>query len=63
MFHIDESKALEMQGQVVTVIASTAKKAGGADPGPLSPAWKGELEGIVAGYYDQLFVPSLKAAA
>jgi signal peptide peptidase SppA len=53
MMHVDESKALEMAGQVVTVVATSDTKKGGMDPGPLSPAWKSHLESLVAGYYDQ----------
>jgi signal peptide peptidase SppA len=53
MMHVDESKALEMAGQVVTVLATSDTKKGGIDPGPLSPAWKGHLESLMTGYFDQ----------
>lgn len=53
LMHVDESKALEMGGQVVTVIASSETKKGGADPGPLSEAWRRQMEQIVSGIYEQ----------
>jgi signal peptide peptidase SppA len=51
--HVDESEALKLNGQVVTVVATSPKKAAGVDPGPLSPAGRQHMEEIVAGYYDQ----------
>jgi signal peptide peptidase SppA len=58
MMHVDESEALKLAGQVVTVIASSDTKKGGVDPGPLSPAWKAQLETLTAGYFD-LFVKAV----